>query len=97
MELERAQPTQVDPDAPLGPDDAQEDGAARRAPADRARIWQAFERGSRSKVEAVGGSGIGLTIVQQIAESHGGRAWVEDATTGGARFVVELPVAPASP
>ncbi len=60
-------------------------------PADRARIWQAFERGSRAKVEAVGGSGIGLTIVQQIAESHGGREWVEDAATGGARFVLEVP------
>ena len=60
-------------------------------PADRARIWQAFERGSRARIEAVGGSGIGLTIVMQIAESHGGRAWVEDATTGGARFVLEVP------
>ena len=59
--------------------------------ADRARIWQAFERGSLARSQAVGGSGIGLTIVQQLAEAHGGRAWVEDATGGGARFVFELP------
>jgi predicted dehydrogenase len=30
-------------------------------------------------------------IVQQIMELHGGRAWVEDAPDGGARFLLELP------
>jgi signal transduction histidine kinase len=61
------------------------------APADRERIWRPFERGSLARSRAVGGSGIGLTIVREIAEEHGGRAWVEDAAGGGARFVVELP------
>jgi len=59
--------------------------------ADRVRIWQAFERGSLARTQAVGGSGIGLTIVQQLAEAHGGRAWIEDADEGGARFVFEVP------
>jgi signal transduction histidine kinase len=59
--------------------------------ADRVRIWQAFERGRLARSQAVGGSGIGLTIVQQLAQVHGGRAWVEDAPTGGARFVFEVP------
>lgn len=59
--------------------------------ADRARIWRAFERGSFAKSQAVGGSGIGLTIVQQIADAHGGRAWVADTSSGGATFVFEVP------
>jgi signal transduction histidine kinase len=58
---------------------------------DRERIWRPFERGTLAKTRAVGGSGIGLTIVRDIAEEHGGRAWVEDAPGGGARFVIELP------
>lgn len=59
--------------------------------ADRAKIFRAFERGVAARERAVGGSGIGLTIVAEIAAEHGGRAWVETATGGGARFVVELP------
>jgi signal transduction histidine kinase len=58
---------------------------------DRERIWRPFERGGAAKHRVSGGSGIGLTIVREIAEDHGGRAWVEDAPGGGARFVVDLP------
>ena len=65
--------------------------------AERDRIWRPFERGSLARSQAVGGSGIGLTIVQQIAEAHRGRAWVEAAPTGGARFVFEVPDDGAGP
>ena len=41
------------------------------------------------------GSGIGLSVVREIATQHGGRAWVEDAPGGGARFAVLLPRAEA--
>lgn len=43
--------------------------------------------------EESGGVGLGLYIVRTIAETHGGRAYVEDAPGGGARFVIELPLA----
>ena len=56
---------------------------------ERDTVWRAFARGS-SAVDQ-GGSGIGLTIVREVATQHGGRAWVEDAPGGGARFVVALP------
>jgi signal transduction histidine kinase len=58
---------------------------------ERARIFRPFERGDVARQRAAGGSGIGLTIVHEIAGEHGGRAWVESAPSGGARFVVELP------
>jgi signal transduction histidine kinase len=59
-------------------------------PADRERIWRPFERGEGARRHAAGGSGIGLTLVRQIAEEHGGRAWVESSANGGARFVVDI-------
>lgn len=57
--------------------------------AEREAVWRAFARGASSADQ--GGSGIGLTIVREVATQHGGRAWVEDAPGGGARFVVALP------
>jgi len=56
---------------------------------ERESIWRAFSRGGAASVAA--GSGIGLTIIRDVAAQHGGRAWVEDAPGGGARFVVSLP------
>nr|WP_314433439.1 ATP-binding protein [uncultured Brevundimonas sp.] len=58
-----------------------------------------FERfyTSRPKGAAFGSnSGLGLSIVRQIAEAHGGRAWAEnrldeDGRILGARFVIALP------
>jgi signal transduction histidine kinase len=71
-----------------------EDSGPGIASADRQRIWGAFQRGELAKRRAVGGSGIGLTIVREIAKEHGGRAEVERAPGGGARFVIELPDLP---
>jgi len=58
---------------------------------ERERIWKPFERGGVARTREAGGSGIGLTIVREIAQEHGGRAWVESSPAGGARFIVELP------
>jgi two-component system sensor histidine kinase ChvG len=40
-------------------------------------------------------SGLGLSIARQITEAAGGRVWAENREGGGARFIVELPLARA--
>jgi signal transduction histidine kinase len=58
---------------------------------EREKIWDPYVRLSRAAESAAGGSGIGLSIVRELVRLHGGRTWVEDAQSGGARFVVEFP------
>jgi signal transduction histidine kinase len=65
-------------------------------PADRARIWQPYQRLDRDQNGPVGGSGLGLSVVAELVGRSGGRAWVEDAQPTGARFVVEFPGEPAA-
>ena len=60
------------------------------APAERRRVWEPFYRLERDRRSAVGGSGIGLAVVRQLAQAHGGRTSAEAAPGGGARFVVDL-------
>jgi signal transduction histidine kinase len=62
--------------------------------ADRERVWERFWRLERDRGSAVAGTGIGLSVVRELVALHGGRAWIEDAPGGGARFVIELPLAP---
>lgn len=66
-------------------------------PADRERIWDQFWRLERDRGSAVAGTGIGLSVVRELAALHRGRVWVETAPGGGARFTIELPAAPAAP
>jgi signal transduction histidine kinase len=61
------------------------------APHDRDRIWEPYHRLEREVNGEEAGSGIGLALVDELAAQHGGRSWVEDTASGGARFVVELP------
>lgn len=56
----------------------------------RERIFEPFERG-----DALGhspGTGIGLSLVAQFTQMHGGRVEVDDRPGGGARFRVWLPL-----
>jgi signal transduction histidine kinase len=56
---------------------------------------RAFERFVRGSGDGGRGSGLGLSIVQAVAATHGGRVRYEDRAGGGARFVVTLPAASA--
>jgi signal transduction histidine kinase len=62
-------------------------------PSDRGGIWKPYRRLERDVKAQLPGTGIGLSVVSQLATQHDGRAWVDDAEGGGARFVVELPLA----
>jgi len=59
------------------------------AASERESVWLPFQRGRAARNAA--GSGIGLSVVRDIARQHGGRAWVERSPEGGARFVVAFP------
>ena len=54
-----------------------------------------FERFARGSTASRSGSGLGLALVAQQAEIHGGTATLEDSPLGGARLVLRLP-APAA-
>ncbi|MEY2565712.1 MAG: two-component system, OmpR family, sensor histidine kinase MtrB [Actinomycetota bacterium] len=62
---------------------------------DRPRIFERFARGAaagRRSGSGGDGVGLGLALVDEHVRLHRGRVWVEDAPSGGARFVVELPI-----
>jgi two-component system, OmpR family, sensor kinase len=60
--------------------------------AERERVFQRFHRMDPARARRDGGAGLGLAIVQAIAEAHGGIAVAEESGNGrGARIDLELP------
>jgi two-component system OmpR family sensor kinase len=55
-------------------------------------VFERFYRGDPSRVRETGGSGLGLSIVDAIATSHGGTATATSTAGTGSRFIVELPL-----
>jgi signal transduction histidine kinase len=60
--------------------------------ADRWRVFQPFTRLAAARHRDQGGTGLGLAISRDIAHAHGGCLDVEAAPSGGARFVLRLPL-----
>ena len=61
---------------------------------DLPHLFEPFYRGRGA--DRVRGSGLGLTIVKQIAVAHGGTVSVDKRRDGGATFTLRLPVRPES-
>lgn len=55
-------------------------------------IFEPFYRLDNSDRRAFGGTGLGLTLVREVVQGHGGRVWAEHRTGGGSRFFVVLPI-----
>jgi signal transduction histidine kinase len=62
-------------------------------PADRERIFERFVRGAA--VASQPGMGIGLYVSRAIAMRMGGRLFVEESSSEGTVFALEIPLAPA--
>jgi signal transduction histidine kinase len=62
----------------------------------RERIFESFFR-LPGHAEQVGGVGLGLSLVKQIAERHGGSVRCEGREGGGSCFVLSLPLMAAEP
>jgi PAS domain S-box-containing protein len=56
----------------------------------RAEVFELFNRGGKM-LSSERGTGIGLALVARFAALHGGKAWVESTSSGGASFRVLLP------
>ena len=54
-------------------------------------VFDRFYRADPARSRAGGGTGLGLTIVRSVAETHGGSVQARRAELGGAEFEVRLP------
>ncbi len=66
------------------------------APGDRARVWEPYVRLGRDADHGTGGSGIGLAVVRELVDLHGGRCTMAASPGGGVRVVVHLPATDAN-
>jgi PAS domain S-box-containing protein len=60
---------------------------------DLSKICQKFFRSEDPRVRDIPGSGIGLSLVQEVARTHGGRLEVHSELNKGSKFTLFLPLA----
>ncbi len=63
--------------------------------AEHAKVFEKFYRAEGSLIHDTKGSGLGLALVQHIAEAHGGTVQLDSAPGRGSKFTISLPVADA--
>jgi two-component system sensor histidine kinase GlrK len=61
-------------------------------PEERGRIFEAFYQGKTPQGGHVKGTGIGLSVVTEFVNAHGGSIEILEAKAGGAHFRVRLPL-----
>ena len=70
----------IDDDGPGIPEDQLEE------------VFKAFYRIDRSRNQATGGTGLGLTIARDVARNHGGDIKLTRSPAGGLRAIIRLPI-----
>ena len=65
-------------------------------PSELEKVFEPFHRLERSRSRETGGTGLGLTIARNIAQSHGGDVVLENRAGGGLQAVLTLPRRPAA-
>ncbi|MBW8801477.1 MAG: HAMP domain-containing histidine kinase [Streptomyces sp.] len=68
-----------------------EDTGSGIAPEDLPHVFERFWRAEKSRSRHTGGSGLGLSIVRQLVEEHGGTATADSRPGNGAVFTIWLP------
>ncbi len=58
---------------------------------DQTHLFQKFYRVDNSDTREIGGTGLGLYLCRRLAETMGGRIWLESEYKKGSTFFVELP------
>ncbi|MBO0834423.1 MAG: HAMP domain-containing histidine kinase [Actinobacteria bacterium] len=73
------------------------DSGAGIAPSDIGRIFSRFSRVDHDRNQKLGGCGLGLAIVQAIAQAHGGAVNVRSTLGQGSVFELSIPATQSAP
>ena len=60
-------------------------------------VFERFYRVDRSRTRSTGGTGIGLAIVKELVQAHGGQVAITSMPGSGTTVSLTLPVAPTPP
>jgi two-component system KDP operon response regulator KdpE len=59
---------------------------------DRARVFERFYQSTPPPREMSRGTGLGLAICKALVEAHGGKIWIDEHVTNGARICFTIPL-----
>jgi signal transduction histidine kinase len=59
-----------------------------------ARLFRQYERIERDDIKKIPGTGLGLYLVKNLIEMHGGEITCSSAPGAGSEFAVRLPLTP---
>ena len=58
---------------------------------EQARVFERFHRVENARARTYEGTGIGLSLVQELVKLHGGEVWMESGLGRGSTFTVKVP------